>query len=75
MNMKRNIVRRLAALAAAAGLCFACAAPVFAEETEWEYLQQVRLESEYGSWIITRPSAARMFKTESCSWKRENSMN
>ena len=54
--MKRNIVRRLAALAAAAGLCFACAAPVFAEETEWEYLQQVRLESEYGSWIITRPS-------------------
>ena len=54
--MKRNIVRRLAALAAAAGLCLACAAPVFAEETEWEYLQQVRLESEYGSWIITRPS-------------------
>lgn len=40
--MKKRIIRRLAALAGAAGLCLACAAPVFAEETQWEYLEQIR---------------------------------
>ena len=55
--MKRNIVlRRLAALAGAAGLCLACAAPVFAEGTEWEYLKRVRLETEHSNGIITKPS-------------------
>ena len=40
--MKKRIIRRLSALAGAAGLCLACAAPVFAEETQWEYLEQIR---------------------------------
>ena len=40
--MKKRIIRRLSALAGAAGLCLACAAPMFAEETQWEYLEQIR---------------------------------
>ena len=56
MSVKKNVLRRLAALAAAAGLCLACAAPAFAEETEWEYLKQVRLKTEHSNGIITRPS-------------------
>lgn len=39
---EKRIIRRLSALAGAAGLCLACAAPVFAEETQWEYLEQIR---------------------------------
>uniref|UniRef100_UPI003AEF648E hypothetical protein n=1 Tax=Candidatus Allofournierella excrementavium TaxID=2838591 RepID=UPI003AEF648E len=55
--MKRNVLRRLAALAGAVGLCLACAAPVFAEEDQWEYLEQTRVDTALNHSIITRPSA------------------
>ena len=55
--MKRNVLRRLAALAGAVGLCLACAAPVFAEEDQWEYLEQTRVDTTLNHSIITRPSA------------------
>ena len=40
--MKKKLIRRALALAGAASLCLLCAAPVFAEETQWEYLEQIR---------------------------------
>ncbi|HJA26504.1 MAG TPA: hypothetical protein H9795_10640 [Candidatus Fournierella merdigallinarum] len=40
--MKRKLIRRVLALAGAASLCLLCASPAFAEETQWEYLEQIR---------------------------------
>lgn len=54
--MSRKLFRRALALAGAVGLCLACAAPAFAEETEWEYLKQTRVGTNYAHSIITRPS-------------------
>lgn len=47
--MKGKLVRRALALAGAAGLCLVWAAPVFAEEIQWEYLQQIRFGPQESS--------------------------
>lgn len=41
--MNKKLIRRTLALAAAAALCLAWAAPAFAAQTQWEYLQQIQL--------------------------------
>lgn len=49
--MKKTFIRRALALAGAASLGLFCAAPAFAAQTEWEYLQQVRLASNVNSGV------------------------